>query len=408
MRTSLRIALPTSCFLPHLGGAQVGLHNIATKLLEKGYQPIVIAPYPDVQALKQKGWQLPYLVKSFPPKVWGILEKYPSIGLFLLDKVFSYYDHQFHFDFWHVTMGYPTGVAMVHYAQNKPKVRYLIRCAGEDIQRSSDIEYGLRHNATIDKMVCDWLPKADHLIAISNSVASEYRALGVDDSHIEYIPNGVDVSRFNSPSLDREQVRRKLNISNDTFVFLSVGRNHKKKYFSLLIAAAERLTTRINEKFVVVIIGDGVSDLQKEVDRRNSTSLFLLLEPNDEHEVTHVQLPSDELVSLYCAADAFVFPSIMETFGIVLVEAMAAKLPIITTDAPGCRDVIRGGRDGLMVPVKDVTKFVDAMENVITNESARSELIGKAMTRVNDFSWDTVVDKYITLYLSSIGKNREY
>jgi len=62
----------------------------------------------------------------------------------------------------------------------------------------------------------------------------------------------------------------------------------------------------------------------------------------------------------------------------------------------------------LMVPAKDVTKFVDAMENVITNESARSELIGKAMTRVNDFSWDTVVDKYISLYLSSIGKNREY
>jgi glycosyltransferase involved in cell wall biosynthesis len=61
-----------------------------------------------------------------------------------------------------------------------------------------------------------------------------------------------------------------------------------------------------------------------------------------------------------------------------------------------------------MVPVKNVTKFVDAMENVITNESARSELIGNAMTRVNDFSWDAVVDKYITLYISSIGKNREY
>ena len=65
------------------------------------------------------------------------------------------------------------------------------------------------------------------------------------------------------------------------------------------------------------------------------------------------RLPATALVALYQAADVFVFPSLIETFGIVIVEAMAAGLPIIVSDAPGCRDVVRHGEDGMMVPARD-------------------------------------------------------
>lgn len=65
---SRTIAFPISSFLPNLGGMEVGLHNIALRVKQRGYRSIVIAPYPHVRALKKQNWILPYEVIPFPPK----------------------------------------------------------------------------------------------------------------------------------------------------------------------------------------------------------------------------------------------------------------------------------------------------------------------------------------------------
>lgn len=399
----LNVALPISSFLPDLGGMEVGLHNIALRLVDRGMRPVVIAPAPQVERLKQMGWELPYPVHAYPRRLFSLLHRVPSIGFALSDAYFGHLQRRYNFDVWHATMGYPIGVALSHFSQKRGGIPHLIRCAGDDIQREPEIGYGMRLDPRIDKLVREHLPKAQKLVAISESVADEYRALGVTEDKIAHVPNGVDLSRFVG-ELDRGAVRTKLGLDKDTFLFVAVGRNHPKKNYKTLIKAAAKLAHMTDRAFQVAIIGRGARDLSGEVSAAMSPPVYLFDEIGTEPSGGAVpDVPGNGLVELYKSADAFAFPSLTETFGIVIAEAMAAGLPVITSDAPGCRDLVRGGRDGIMVPPLDDTALAESMLKVLSDEQLRSDLSEKSLKRAKDFSWDSVVDRYVGLYQQLVG-----
>ncbi len=400
MSDRLTVGMPISSFLPNLGGAEVGLHNIATRLLARGHRPVVVTQTPHYRALRAAGWVLPYTVEAFPPKVWGILRHAPPIGFRILDSAFARIDRRENIDVWHGTIGYPIGVALTHYAaaQGKP---HLVRCAGEDIQRDPDIGYGMRLNPKIDAQISRWLPHADRLIAITESVAEEYRSLGIPEAKIAHIPNGVDLERF-AVEPDRAQVRSSHGISPETFLFVCVGRNHAKKNYGDLLKAVSKLPPNAGS---LALVGADVGSLANLVRDLGIADRVHLIEKlsSEKSAKNQAALPSDELIALYRSADAFVFPSRLETFGIALVEAMAAGLPIITTDAPGCRDVVRRDRDGLTVAVGDVEGFSDAMQRVHGDAALRADLSAAARVRAAEFSWDTITDSYLALYRELIA-----
>jgi glycosyltransferase involved in cell wall biosynthesis len=410
----LTVALPISTFLPNRGGAEVGLHNIAVRLQQRGHRPVVIAPEVYCHRLRQEGWHLPYEVVGFPPRVWGVLRRWPQLGLWWLDRVFARLGRRWRIDFWHVTMGYPVGVAMVHYAERQSaRIPYLIRCAGEDIQTDPEIGYGARLDPAIDRLVRTWLPRARRLTAITDSVADEYRALGVDTARITMIPNGVDLARFDVGRSDDQRMacRRRLGLPEDAVVFLAVGRHHPKKNFALLVQAAGQLRQRCPDRaFVVALVGGGVSALRDDwVGVYPDGPLFLHdtasgTDPERHDGTALLQLPDAQVVDFYLSADVFVFPSRIETFGIVLAEAMAAGLPIVTGDAPGCRDLIRYGQDGIMVPALDVAGYVAAMERLLLSVEERQMWSARARLRSTDFSWDRVVDQYVALYRQEMDR----
>ena len=119
-----------------------------------------------------------------------------------------------------------------------------------------------------------------------------------------------------------------------------------------------------------------------------------------------LKLPGNDLVELYRSADAFVFPSHVETFGIALVEAMAAGLPIVTTDGPGCRDIIEDGRWGEMVPVGTPDALARAMGMMMANADLRQARITQARERARTFSWDHIVDQYVEVYRETMAMPR--
>lgn len=394
----LSIALATSTFLPSLGGAEVGLHNIASRLLARGHRPIVIVPHSHAARLRAEGWTLPYPVEHFPPKVWGVLDRLPALGLPVLSAIYSRFQARHSFDFWHGTMGWPIGVSLLRWALPRG-IPHLIRCAGEDIQRMESIGYGARRNPAVDKLIRRWLPQARHLVAITDSVAEEYRSLGVDDARIAHIPNGVDCSRFQAPC-DRRAARAAMGIGDDETMFLAVGRNHPKKAFADLVRAAAVLKDTTARPFRVALVGAGTSALAPLVAELGVTDRIVLREVvgGSAPPGTLPLFPTADLVAIYRAADAFVFPSLIETFGIVLVEAMAAGLPVITTDAPGCRDVVRNGVDGQLVPPGDPAAMAARMAELLDSAEARHQWSERALVRARFFDWDGVVDRYLDLY----------
>jgi glycosyltransferase involved in cell wall biosynthesis len=404
MTVRLTVALPTSTFLPGLGGAEVGLHNIALRLQQRGHHPVVIVPGPHHAALRQ-GWALPYEVIRFPPKIFGLLRRCPPLGFAALDAWFEWAHRRYRFDVWHCTMGWPTGVALVHYARTRRAIPHLVRCAGEDIQREPAIGYGARLDPRVDALVRRWLPQADVLVATTDTVAAEYRALDIPADKIVAVPNGVDVVRLRQAT-DRQATRKKLGIAADEKLFLAVGRNHPKKSFVTLLQAAARLKAEGRHPLRVVIAGLGCEDLRPQVEAlglEGTVTLRAQIGGGGPARLP-LALPDDELVALYQAADLFVLPAITETFGIVLVEAMAAGLPVITTDAPGCRDIIRGGRDGLMVPPLDPAALAGAMERILTEPGLGELLSGRSLERAQAFSWDDVVARYEAVYRGLVAQ----
>ncbi|MFL2555936.1 MAG: glycosyltransferase family 4 protein [Gammaproteobacteria bacterium] len=398
MKKNLIVAMPIGSFLPAQGGAEVGLHNIALRLIEKGHRPIIITSYTHYKLLKKKKWILPYKVISLPPGASSFLELNQKLGFFIYDTYFKYVQWRFEIDIWHVTIGYPLGVAMTHYAKNN-KVKYLIRCVGEDIQSIPNINYGMRLNKKKNDIINYYLPKSKNLVAISDSVASEYIKLKIPESSIKYIPNGVDIERF-SKKINRKKIREKYEIHNDTFLFLSVSRNHPKKGFEVLLKSIVLLKKVISSNFKVLFVGKNVSLLKYKVNELGiNENVILHDEVKIENNIgnANLQFPSSSLVDIYKMSDCFVLPSLIETFGIVLIEAMASGLPIITTNAQGCRDIIRNGKDGIMVDTNDAVGLSQAMQLMMSSK-IKDKYSSLSYARVLSFSWDNVVEKYIKLY----------
>ena len=87
-RDKLVIALPTSTFLPAVGGVEIGLHNIASELLVQGHTPIVIAPASNVRQIHKTGRKLAYKLITMPPKTISFTQKYPEAATLLLASFF--------------------------------------------------------------------------------------------------------------------------------------------------------------------------------------------------------------------------------------------------------------------------------------------------------------------------------
>ncbi|MFA5100769.1 MAG: glycosyltransferase family 4 protein, partial [Candidatus Omnitrophota bacterium] len=108
-------------------------------------------------------------------------------------------------------------------------------------------------------------------------------------------------------------------------------------------------------------------------------------------------VPCNELVDYYQQADVFVMLSRIETFGIVLIEAMAAGLPVVYYDAPGVRDVMQD-RCGIKVPLADDDAMAEAVDRLLKDNRIATELSERAMEYAQTYSWDNIAQKYRSVY----------
>ncbi len=395
-QTTVGMLIPS--FLPNLGGIEVGLHNIALRVSKLGWTPIVFAPQEHVKELNERNWTLPYKVVPLPPRIWGICTRMPSLGLKIMDMYLGYMNRKHNIDFWHVTMGFPTGCAIVHYAENKKDtVQYLIRCAGEDIQKKPEIGYGLRLNPKLDKVISKYISKSQRLVSITSSVYDEYKALNVPDERIFNVPNGVAIDRFEK-EIDRDKVRTRLGVKKDDILILSVGRNHPKKNYKSLIQAGQHLKDLGLKNFKILCIGSGCASLKSQVTELNLSDNIILIDGMSTPDEKNILLPVDELVEAYKAADIFAFPSLMETFGIAIVEAMAAKLPVIVGDSEGCRDIVENGKWGIMCDPNNPKDLAEKILSITKDEILKEELVQKSINRAKDFDWNKIAEMYVEIY----------
>ena len=400
----LSVAIAISSFFPDVGGAQVTAHNLARYLTQNGHHVVMFAAWSSWRKIGERKRELGYpLFPLFP----GQQRLMPVLGKpyqFAQNRYFSWQQRKFKFDIWQSFGAYPAAVSVGRFTLTRG-IPHVLRTVGYDIQKDPEIGYGYRLDPRIEKLIQTWAPRVSKAIALSESVIPDLRDVGVHDDRIQVIPCGVDQPRFESTAVDQMAVRNKFGIPLDKFVFVTVGRNHPKKGFTVLLdAMAEMKRAGTLAGAHVVFVGRGMSDLRSRATELGVMDHATLIEelgvdPNDRE----FRIPGTPLVELYKSADACVFPSLIETFAMINIEAMAAGIPVISTDAPGCIETIVDGVDGLITRAGDPLDLARKMERLQSSADLRVKLSANGHESVRkSFSWDVVGRQFESLYFSLV------
>jgi phosphatidylinositol alpha-mannosyltransferase len=205
------------------------------------------------------------------------------------------------------------------------------------------------------------------------------------------IPNGVDVERFH-PGLAPFDAWR----DPDRVNLLFVGRLDPRKGLQYLLAALPEVVERTRDRVRLLVVGD--SYLRPRFEARVPRSL--------RHAVRFLgHVPAADLPRWYATGDIFVSPaSGNESFGIVLLEAMAAGRPVVATDIPGYRSVIRPGENAEAFPPGDVAALARALARLVDDPARRAELARRGRARALEFAWPRVTDRIEALFRETLER----
>lgn len=209
-------------------------------------------------------------------------------------------------------------------------------------------------------------------VAVSEDAAALVQRIVGEGTQLLF--NGIEVERFRSASPHPSIA--------PTVLF--VGRHEPRKGLSVLLAARHRLPD--DTRLWIAGEGPETTELQAET-------------AGDERVEWLGRLDDDELASRLRGADAFCAPSLGgESFGIVLLEAMAAGTPIVAGDNPGYRRVARHGQDALLVPTGDAEALGAALCQVLDDGDLAERLVASGEERVKEYSMAHLADCYLDLY----------
>jgi glycosyltransferase involved in cell wall biosynthesis len=229
-------------------------------------------------------------------------------------------------------------------------------------------------------------PLADRIVAISEGVR-EYlvRDLKLPDRKIVLIYNPVDIQKIQQ--LSQEHVDDPWLCDRDKHVVLWVGRIAAIKGLPYLISAFEKVLKQIDARLIIVGEGSEQSAIEN-----------LVFQKGLEAKVRFAGFQSNPYRYM-SRSSVFAFPSLSEGFGMVLVEAMACGLPVVSADCvAGPNEILQNGRCGILVPVADECAMAQAIVTMLTNNELRERLTSEALRRVVDFEPVKVVASYEQLF----------
>lgn len=232
--------------------------------------------------------------------------------------------------------------------------------------------------------------RADAIIGVSSAEMGVMRDfLPVPPERVHVIPNGFHPARFETPP-PRETFRVRLGLDAQTPVVLFAGRLASNKGLHHLVAAFARVHAR-HPRAHLVLAGED----QGWRERLEGEAARLGF--SDRLRFTG-HLSEEDYAAALATADVFALPSEWEAFGIVLVEAMACRVPVVATRVGGAADVVTP-ETGRLVPYGDVGALADAIDALLADPDAARRM-GEAGRRraFAEYSWDAVVDRTVALY----------
>ncbi len=239
------------------------------------------------------------------------------------------------------------------------------------------------------------------IIAVSNGVAKviEKRPF-IDKDKINVINYGIDLKLFKFLEEERKEARLKLNISNHDKVVLFLSLLSKQKGADIAIKAFNELAKN-NEGLKLIIAGDG---------EYFEEAKLLVNNLNLESRVIFTGfVRNEDTVQYYNASDIFIFPTLrLESFGIVIAEAMACGKPVIASDVGSIPDVIDNGINGILIPVGDF-KELSRQISLLLNDPQYSAMLTQNARRkaLERFGLDRMIEETIKVFKMTVAKTKK-
>lgn len=234
----------------------------------------------------------------------------------------------------------------------------------------------------------------DHVLAVSDHWRGELARQYQLDAPV--IHNGVDVARFaGRPPIAPAILRGRIG-ADDRFLFLTVGGLEPRKGSYELVEALGRLSASLDPPPMLAVVGGhSFQDHRPYRERVLARAAELGV---DDQVVVLGTVSDDELVSWYRTADAFAFPSVKEGWGLAVLEAMSAGLPVMASDIAVFREYLTHGRSALLPAAGDAGAIAAAMAALVADPALRERLAAAGAEVARAYSWQRAAARHAALY----------
>jgi glycosyltransferase involved in cell wall biosynthesis len=381
-KKKIKLCVIPSTFLPIVGGAEVQCHNFSNLMVKK--------------KLSVHLWNLNkiniknnlYQIKFFNMYILNLVyffEYYLNINLnFLLRNYLKSIDHKYKYDIYHF---HSLNFKLLQIIRELKKMnkKVVVTFQGADIQIKKNINYGYRLKKKYDFLLKSLITKIDKVHSISENIKKDLILVGVNKDKIFKIPNTVYVKKVNSINYKKD--KKQLNL-------LTVARfAEKKKGFDFIEKLGNQLRGKL--KFKWTIIGrDSHKIIQYKFVRENKSFFKSVSEINNRNETF---FPHSSLIKHYRNSDIYIHLSRIESFGISIIEAMSANLPILAIKAKGSNELIKKNINGFFFNFKK-NNFLNKVNYIKKNKFNLNKLRKYNKIYLKNFDLELATQKMIFEY----------
>lgn len=201
---------------------------------------------------------------------------------------------------------------------------------------------------------------------------------GIPAGRLKILPRGVATELF-APAKRDPKFWTKRGAKPGQFIVLYVGRISVEKQLDLFAACVGRLRDK-GLPVRAAVVGDGL--YKRELKKLLPNAIFTGI------------LSGEDLAQAYASADAFLFPSVTDTYGNVIVEAQSSGLPVIVSDQGGPRELVEHGKTGLITRGLDLDELCAAVERLVTDDALRTQLSANGRKTVEARGWDQAFARF--------------
>lgn len=371
--------------------------QLATKLKEKGILVEVMVPSfkgerqtdymgirvhrfryaPAFLELLTQDQGAPFKIRSNPLFLF-LVPLYLVFGCMYILRIFS----KTSYDVVDVHWPFPNGLLGMLAKKLKSKLKLVLTFHGAEFALARQVPFGI-------KILRFIVNQADSIRA--NSTFTKKMLQDVMPVKVEVIPFGstisVDKNKENSKNNQLKQSEKKR--------ILFVGRLIERKGLVYLIDAVKEVVKHIDTNLDIVGSGPLVWELNHKIKLNGLEDIVRI----------HTHVGSEELKRYYQNCDVFILPAIIDQWGdtegqgVVLLEALNFKKPVIASDVGGIIDIVKDGKTGVLIPEKDSQRLAEAVKKILTDRNLAKQLGEAGYHHAKDnFGWEKIIEKTIETY----------